>query len=421
MKIRRTLSHGCSGTLLLMSFALTVSDARAGSFQIRTHSAKGLGLSLAGVAAGGQLSYSYWNPATLSEINRWQAEGVASGVFPSISITPSAATNALVGMLGGVPSGKTEIGRTAIVPASYMAMPVGDRTTIGVSITSPFGLSTSSPWGWAGQIYSRESEILSVNINPMISYRINDMISIGGGLQFEYFRSYLTQAEGLGFNASSAVIKADDIGVGFNFGVQLRPWSGGTVGIGYRSAITHNLDGHLEAQGLPIPAEAKLATPDIVSFGLRQNLSSRTRLMGTVEWSNWSRLGTVPVYAAGTGAVLTNLPLRYRDGWLFAIGGEYDASESLTLRGGLGYEIAPMNDVSRDTRLPETNQFIVSAGLSYKYSSRLSFDLSYTHAIGLGDGPVTIGPADPRFLGLPFQASSSLGVGIVSIAATYGF
>ena len=162
-------------------------------------------------------------------------------------------------------------------------------------------------------------------------------------------------------------------------------------------------------------------TPDMVSFGVRQNLNDWLRVMGTVEWTNWSRLGIVPIYLGNSANVLTTLPLRYRDGWLVSLGFEYDYSERLTLRSGVGYEIAPVDNVSRDVRMPETNQLITSAGVSYRYSSSLSFDLSYTHAFGLGDGRVSIGGTDPRFLGLPFEASSTLSIGIVSASASYTF
>jgi len=408
--------------ILFVGFSLvTPADANAGGFQIRSHSAAGFGMSLAGVAAGGRLSYSYWNPATLADIDQFQLEGVASGVFPFISLSPSVATNNLIGALGGAPSGRTEIGKNAIVPASYVALPVGDRLTFGLSITSPFGLATKAPTSWAGQIYGRNSELLSINVNPMVAYRVSDSLSIGAGLQVQYFRAHLTQAAGIAPQAPAAAMKADGLGVGFNLGVQVRPWEGGAIGVGYRSAIAHDLDGHLEAMGLRLPATTRLITPDIVSVGMQQSVTSRFRVMGTVEWSNWSRLGIVPVYAANTSAVLTALPLRYRDGWLFAIGGEYDLSQNLTVRSGFGYEIAPMNDVSRDARMPETNQFILSVGLSYSYSSQLSFDLSYTQSLGLGRGRVSIGPGDPRFLGVPFDASSSLTVGILSVAAAYRF
>lgn len=393
-------SHACRGLLVLACCAVA-SEARAGAFEIRAQSAEGFGTAIAGVAAGQALSYSYWNPAALSGVDRFQIEGVSNLVFPSIDLNPST-------------GGSFDIGKNALVPAMYMAMPITDRLTAGLSVTSPYGLATETPYNWAGQIYGRQSKIFSINANPMLSYRVNDMLSVGAGIQVQYFRAKLTQAVDVVPFAPDAVLKADSIGVGFNLGMQLKPWTGGTIGVGYRSAITHDLDGSIAAPLGSVPAAAKITTPDLVSLGIRQEVTNRARVMGTVEWTNWSRIDTVPVVNPTTGAMLTVLPQRYRDGWLFSVGGEYDVSKAITARAGIGYEIAPVTDLTRDVRLPEPDQLILSAGLSYHYSKWTTLDLALTQSIGLGNGPVTIAAGDPRFFGLPFSATSDLNVTIVS-------
>ncbi len=399
MRFRQTISYVCGGLLALSSFAL-VSEARAGAFEIRPQSAEGFGTAIAGVAAGNALSYSYWNPAALSSVDSFQIESVANGVIPLIHLDPGA-------------GGSIGLGKNAIVPASYMAMPITDRLNFGLSITSPFGLATETPHNWAGQIYGRDSEILSINVNPMLSYRVSDVLSIGAGFQVQYFKARLTQAAGIAANDPDVMLKADGFGVGFNLGAQLKPWTGGTIGIGYRSAISEDLDGHLDVPGTSFPATATLKTPQLISFGVRQEMTDRFRLMGTVEWTDWSSIDVVPIYASA-GGVLTTLPLRYRDGWLFSVGGEYDVNKQVTARAGIGYEVAPVDDTTRDVRLPEPNQLILSAGFSYRYTPQTTFDFAVTQSIGLGNGPVTIAPGDPRYLGLPFSATSDLNVTIVS-------
>lgn len=396
---RLARSSACCGIFVSACFGIA-SEARAGAFEIRAQSAEGFGAAIAGVAAGKALSSSYWNPAALSNVDRFQIEGVANGVFPSIELDPGAGNS--VG-----------IGKNALVPAMYMAMPVNSRMTFGLSVTSPFGLATEAPDNWAGQLYGRRSEIFSINANPMLSYRVNDVLSVGAGLQVQYFKAKLTQAAGMVPHAPDVLLKADGVGVGFNLGMQLKPWAGGTIGIGYRSTISQDLDGHLVMPWSSTPASANLQTPDLISFGVRQELGERYRVMGTVEWTNWSRVDTVPVYDA-SGTALTALALRYRDGWLFSVGGEYDVSRTVTARAGIGYEIAPMNDISRDVRMPEPDQLILSAGLSYRYSKDTTLDFAITQSVGLGSGAVTIDSRDPRFLGASFSATSDLNVTIVS-------
>jgi long-chain fatty acid transport protein len=403
-------------TAAVMLAAGLTSTAHAGAFLIRDQSAAGFGMVIAGVAAGDVLSYSFWNPAVLATVRDFEAESDLTAIFPSFDIHPSDGTNAIQDAIGGTSSSSVDVGRSAYVPASYIAYPLNDRVTLGVAINSAFGLSTLAPDNWAGQVYSRQSEIFSLNVTPMASYRINDMISVGAGVQLEYFRARLSQAIGVEPDAPSALLRAtDDLGVGFNLGVQINPWKGTTFGLGYRSSISHDVDGSLDVSGTSTPAKTTLDTPDVLSFGIRQEITERFRMLGTVEWDHWSKLGELPVTGPG-GVPLTSLKLDYRDGWLYSVGAEYDYSDTLTLRAGIGYEVAPLTVENRDTRLPETDQFILSAGATYKYNDRITLDASYLYSMGLGDGDIDLTEGNPRYLGVPFQATSDLGVSIVSVA-----
>lgn len=376
-------------------------QAEAGGFAIRSHSAAGFGMALSGVAAGDQLSYSYWNPAVLGNIQGFEIEAGAAGVLPFIDIYPENGAS-------------VEIGKAALVPSSFAAMQLNDQLTMGIAFSSPFGMATEAPNNWAGQIYSRKSEIFSLNANPMLAYRVNDHVTIGAGLQFQYFSAELGSAAFIDADAPDLVLDASDYGFGFNFGVQLAPWEGTVVGLGYRSSIKHDLDGDIRTPLGSLPVHATIDTPDIVSLGIRQDIGERFRAFGTVEWNNWSRLQDIPAFDS-LGNERTTLYLRYRDGWLFSVGGEYDVSERLTLRAGLGYEISPLTVSNRDTRFPETNQLMVSAGASYQYSDRVKLTASYIHSFGLGDGAIDIGPDNPRYLGETFTGTSDLSIGIASV------
>jgi long-chain fatty acid transport protein len=399
----------------------TVIEAQAGAFTIRSQSAAGYGTVLAGVAAGGNLSYAYWNPAALADIDSLEISGVASGILPSFRVMPDAATNAIVAGLGGTPSGSVDVTPNAFVPATFFATPVNDRLTFGVATTSPFGLATKAPANWAGQVYSRDSEIFSLNVNPMVSYRISDRLSVGAGVQFQHFKADLTQAISPVPGAPDISLRASDLGVGFNLGIRFKPMKGTSIGLGYRSSISHSLKGRVAMPGARIPVRTRMETPDIVSLGIRQEVTDRFRLLGTVEWNHWSRMGQLPVQIAGTGATITTLHMNYRDGWLFSAGGEYDLSESITLRGGVGYETSPVTDANRDTRLPEVDQFMLAAGFTYRHNERLSVDASFLQSFGLGTGRIDIGPDDPRFVGLPFHGTSKVDVSVISVGLNYRF
>ena len=106
--------------------------------------------------------------------------------------------------------------------------------------------------------------------------------------------------------------------------------------------------------------------------------------MGTVEWSNWSRIGTVNVNQLNGGcprwsSTPVTIPFQYDDGWFFSAGAEYRWTERLTVRGGIGYELSPISDRVRTTGLPDNDKFWASIGASWKVAPFARIDLAYTH------------------------------------------
>lgn len=392
--------------------AAACTAAQAGAFALREQSAYGQGTSFAGVAAGGSLSSSFWNPATLSQVMGFEFEGVGTLVVPTIEITP----DATVATAGYGASG--DIGQDAFVPAAYGAVRLSDRFVAGISITSPFGLVTDPATNWAGQTYSRSSKVFSTNVNPMVAYQFGDMVSIGAGVQIQYFDTRLKTATDVVPGAPSAILEGDDIGFGFNLGLQLRPAEGTEIGVGFRSSIAHDLQGTVRTPAGTVPIGADLELPEMVSLGIRQRIGAAFTLAATAEWTNWSRLGTVPAVAtagAAAGATVTTLPFEYDDGWFFSLGGEYDWREDTTLRAGLGYELSPIGDAVRGTRLPDDDRIWLSAGLSHRHGERITVDLGYTF-ISTFDTRIGIDAASPHYNGLPFAADVDSQVHILAAA-----
>ena len=128
----------------------------------------------------------------------------------------------------------------------------------------------------------------------------------------------------------------------------------------------------------------------------------RSPLHGTVEWTNWSRLGSPRVYNGLTGTLLAaspTLPLEYDDGWFFSVGGEYRINPAWTVRAGVGYEISPIDVENRNPRLPDSDRVWLSLGATYNWSEQLSFDVAYSHLFTVGNTDIDIRPGHPSFRG----------------------
>lgn len=397
-----------------------VGEAVAGGFALREQSAYYQGMSFAGNAAGGaSISSMFWNPATVTNTIGLTSESHHSFIIPEVEITPdSTVATAAFGASG-------DMGNDAWVPASYTGYQFNESLYFGLAINGQYGLATKAGPNWSGQTYARTSEVFSINANPIVGYKVNDMISVAVGLQVQYLDVRLTSATSPAPGASSGQLSGDDIGFGVTAGVTIRPWMGTDIGIGFRSAVEHDLEGTFSLGGFNQDISADITLPELVTFSVKQRVTDSFRILGTIEWTNWSRLGTIDTRATGTATPIAavaagnDLPFNYEDGWFFAIGGEYDWNEQLTLRAGAAYEMSPIDTDIRSLRLPDDDRIWLSAGLTYKPMENLSLDLGYTHILMANDTRVNITAAHQDFNGLPYSGDVDSSVNIFSAALRY--
>jgi len=418
----------------LAAIAATTTAGQAGGFAIREQSTSGEGAAFAGVAAGGAPSSMFWNPATMTQFRGLTTEADLTGIFPFADNSVGAGST-----LAGPPfflGGTGNVGLDALVPAAYTTMQVNPNLWLGLSINSPFGLSDRFPDAWAGRNYGLNTTLHTYNATPSIAYKVNDWISIGVGVQLQYASADLQN--GLGAPGSLSYVSGHGWGFGATAGVTLTPGPSTQIGVGWRSAIDQDILGTLSLAAPPgFPFTPPVSTPgsvsttirlpDTVSAGIRQRVTDAFTVMGTLEWSNWSRIGTSVInQPSGAPALVAlspvTLPFQYRDGWYVAIGGEYQWTPRLAVRAGVAFESSPVTDQVRTPVVPDADRVHVAAGLSYAVSPRLTFDLAYTH-IFVDDAPINISAAsgNPFFnpaLG-SYVGTSSPHIDIISLGLRF--
>lgn len=379
----------CNGALAALALVSGVvagaGDAAAGAFAPHEQSAYFLGTAFAGSAAGGPLSSMFWNPAALGQFNGVNSDSSYSLIMPETEIT--ATGGALFGSGSSRSSG--DIGDTAILPASYFSYQLNEQIILGLGVNAPFGLTTDGKFDWDGSRLARESKIVTYNFTPTVAYRVAPGVIIGAGLQVQYIDAQLRAAVGAAGGPTGAV-KGDDTAIGFTAGILLTPADGTAIGLGYRSNVDHELEGtfHISGGAAKNRISADVNLPEIVTLSLRQDLMPSWTLLGSVEWTNWSRVPELEIVCKapgapacpGAGVPLQTLPLGWDDGWFFSLGLEHQHNDKLTLRGGIAYEISPIqNAEGRTLRVPDSDRIWLSAGASYKYSETTTVDLSYAH------------------------------------------
>ncbi len=409
-QMKLTLLTGVAAATLFAG----VQASLAGGIAIREQSTIGLGNAFAGAAAGGAgLSSMFWNPATMTDFAGWQSSWSLSGIIPNTKITTAAGTT------------DGNMGKSAVLPASYTSYQFNDKLWFGLAVTAPYGSATKHPngWGGAGQFYGLTSRIATTDINPNIAYKFNEVFSLAFGVRAMYANLHYTNA----VPGGTGIINGDSWGWGFTAGLTIKPLAGTEIGIGYRSQVRLKVDG---TASLPIGMSNMTATikaPDQVTVGIKQKINDQWTVLGNFEWTRWSVFNNFPAYSTGgvlpVGLNFTNFAFRWSDGWYASLGAEYKYNPNLTLRGGLGYERSPVTNTVRGVRVPDSDRVWLTVGASYQYSQKLSFDVSYAHLF-FRTAPINItSVANPAFaaVGVPFVGTARTTMDIVSVGLNYRF
>ncbi|MFA9421596.1 MAG: OmpP1/FadL family transporter, partial [Gammaproteobacteria bacterium] len=187
--------------LLGVSLSLVVPNlAQASGYALIENSASGQGNAFAGAAAHATDGSTVWfNPAGMMKLDRDQLVFAGHIVSPNAEFTNNKSKDAFGNDLVGI---NDDGGSTAFVPNFYWVKTINDATKFGIGVTSPFGLATEYEFNQAagpesnfvGRYHGVLSELKTININPSLAYKINDRVSIGGGLNLMFGTVALSSA-----------------------------------------------------------------------------------------------------------------------------------------------------------------------------------------------------------------------------------
>ncbi len=366
------------------------SGAIAGGFGIATQSGSGTGNAFAwGAAAADDASVAWSNPAAMTLLPPGKQVAIAGNfVKPSFKYSNGNSTGAFASP--GTGEGG-DGGDWALVPNGFFAMEVNPALRFGVALNVPFGLKTEYDAGWRGQLASLKSEIKTVNINPSLSYKVSDKVSIGGGVSWQQIKAELSAYTGSAAGGN-LTLTADDTAYGFNLGLLVQATPDTRFGVTYRSSIKYALEGDGKFSGtsgalLGSRVRADLTMPESASASVFTALTPKWDLMGDITWTRWSQVQQLDVIRAtsrlapggAAGTTLTSLPFKWSDTFRLAVGANYKWSNQSKLRLGMAYDRTPSKDETRTPRLPDQDRFWLAAGGQYRVSKSGVLDLGYAH------------------------------------------
>ena len=401
-----TLKLAAAATL---SAALS-SAAVAGGFMLTEQSVAGLGRAYAGAGiVGDDLSAVWYNPAGMSLLSGTAVQMGAVVADLDLEVTTNREATFDNGRNGTKENGRKH---GVPVPNMYLVHQIKDDMWFGLGITVPFGMATEYDNDWAAADKGMNAEVKVFDINPNVAFKLTDTLSFGAGVSLQYVTAQFESRSGTPLVNVRTRLNADGWAWGGNLGFMWQPTETVRVGLAYRSQVNHKADGYLKTEATSnVPGmsfkhnyvsngHAEMSAPHVISLTGTWKATETLRLSSLVRWTNWSSFKDLPIsgdslYSATSDtAVFTrkaptreaNPEYHWKDSWLFTVGADYDINDEFTVRGGVGYEISPVDDDKyRSATIPDTDRLWLSMGATWHASKNLQGDFGIAYLKGIGN------------------------------------
>jgi long-chain fatty acid transport protein len=390
MTIKTLLAGAAAGALATFAF----SPAFAAGFLIQEQAARGAGRAYSGEAADTGAASLWWNPAAIGAgpgVGDFSIGAHYIDINADIADDGSTIQRPVPGLpaqpVGGV-SVESDAIKKGVVPNLGASWRVGDQFAFGVAVNAPFNFTTRYPLNSWTRYQALKSSLFNIDVQPTVAWRPTPQVTIGAGFDFSYVRATLSNALP---NPSPVAPDAGQVLTGkgwdhgFVVGGQFMPDPNVTVGVSYRSRITHNLNGGLQVFGLlgpaaaanfSAPATAEFRTPSILTGAVRFKATPALTLEAQVQHYDWSVFDAISVSFAGQTAVT---PQTYRDTTSVAVGADYALNPQMTLRAGVQRDPTPTPDPGRTARVPDGDRWLISGGATIAATPGANIDVAVSY------------------------------------------
>lgn len=380
-------------TSLAVAVAAVSGHAAANGLAINEQSASSMGTGFAGRSSSAMdASTVFGNPAGMSKLDRAQVSGGFAVIHAKTDIKGS-------GAFPGTNDG--DMVPFAAVPFGYYVTPLNDDWHFGLGVYVPFGVISDYESSFQGRYHGLKSSVQVVTLQPTLSYKFNDRVSVGFGPTINKIDGQLTRNVLTGAPTGDAKVdvRGDDVAYGYNVGVLVDVTDRLALGLNYRSKVEYELEGRTRVSNLAVPVapgqllninqtydgSLDFTSPEAADLSATYKLDDQWTLYAGTTWTRWSQLQEIVVENEGVPALL-NARLgtiteeqNWSDTWAFAFGTAYQITPAVSLRAGLAFDRSPTTDADRTVRIPVGNRKILSLGAGWDINQDMTLDVAYAY------------------------------------------
>jgi len=402
---------GCGALLLTVS-------AEAAGFYISEVGTPG-SLGTAGVANPVNTisaDSSWTNPAGMTGLQQDEMLAGLQLLVPKIEFDSSVAE------AGGSDGGNA--GNIAAIPAFFMVKKLSERVRLGFSLVAPQGGAMNYSDNFVGRYGATKVSLAAIGGSPSIAYKVNDRLSLGGGVSIIYTQF----EESIAINQSALLpgpalpdgkVKFENmtdlgyqpfVGLTYNLSDSLM------LGVVYRAEMDVNLEGDLNFRSLVFPTpqanniEIDWDNPQVLKAGLRYELAPGKRVIFSADWEDWSAFSKNQLAITGGTVNPTGvLERNFKDTWSAGVAFVDLSNKTRGYSVGFSYDSSPVSNKDRTIDLPFDETYKLSAAYAWKVSQQVDFGLGGT-LLYFGEGKVDQTAQGVRFKG-KFDTNMALFLG----------
>ena len=419
---------------LVLAAAAIASGAYAEGYQVNTLSSKQNGMGHVGTAMKLNSESIWFNPAAASfQSTQFDFSVGVTGIASKATYTT------LPDYTGKTQSRHfTSDNKIATPLYAYFNYKPLDWMSVGLAFNTPFGSSMN--WGdnWAGAQLVQSINLKAYNLQPTVSFKICEHLSVGAGLmmtwgKFDLSRSMLpvgaANAQNVALNNIIQIVApgtpnifelAGDrnimslglegkakMAVGVNLGIMWdinEQWS---LGMTYRSKLKMKVNsGSIDMSTIDDPTiqavlgqllpkfdinpsaissaivKTELPLPASLTWGVSFRPVPKWEFAVDLQYVLWSAYDQLDVQILNPS---TNLPVltipasdkNYSNTLAFRFGGEYHALDWLTARMGMYVDESPVSSDYLNPETPSMTKLAYTAGVTFRPCKWMHVDLAY--------------------------------------------
>lgn len=377
-------------TMLAVGLSLLGLQAFAGGYQVAIQGQRQIGMGHTGTALAWDASSIFFNPGSLAFTKKNNVMVGGSLIRSRVRYVAEQETYAPSNY---ATTTNSPFGTPFTLYASYGVESL-PKLKFGLGVYTPYGSTVSWEDDWKGYSVLRSLKLSSIFIQPTVSYRITDEISLGAG--FVYAVGNVNLKKGIGAISgtdgyASAELKGGAYGMGFNAGIHVQATDKVSIGLSYRSQVDMEVEGGDATFTAPASVyslgifpsggtkfDAVLPLPAVANLGVGYQIDSKWTVAVDVNYTFWSAYKELrfdyekPV----NGSTSTVSQRQYINVPTVRLGAEYKPTESFAIRAGYYFDKSPVQEGYMTPETPDANRNGYTLGLGYKINEKLSVDAS---------------------------------------------